>query len=104
MSSSEIITWLESFYTSQCNGDWEHQSGISINTIDNPGWSVTIDLEGTVLEKVTFQRVKTEKNEHDWVTCWYQDGSWQGRGGPRNLQEILEIFRLWAEAFTTVTP
>jgi hypothetical protein len=98
MSSPEIIMWLESFYARHCDGDWEHQSGVLITTIDNPGWSVTIDLEGTALEKRTFERVEAERSERDWITCWYQDGSWQGRGGPHNLREILEIFRRWAEA------
>jgi hypothetical protein len=98
MPSLEIITWLESFYAGYCDGDWEHQSGISITTIDNPGWSVTVDLEGTHLHENSFERVKTERSEHDWITCWYQDGSWQGRGGSHNLQEILETFRRWAEA------
>jgi hypothetical protein len=30
------------WYTKQCNGDWEHSYGIRIDTIDNPGWSLTL--------------------------------------------------------------
>ena len=47
----EIINWVEDWYQSNCNGDWEHQYGITIETTDNPGWSVKIDLKNTIFEK-----------------------------------------------------
>ena len=56
-----IINWITDWFTSNCDGDWEHQSGITITTIDNPGWSVTVDIEGTVLERASFSRVEIEK-------------------------------------------
>jgi Immunity protein 53 len=48
---------------------WEHSFGITIETIDNPGWSVTISLERTELESIPFEPVKTEANERDWFQC-----------------------------------
>ena len=39
--------WLQQWYYGHCNGDWEHGSGIHIDTLDNPGWSITINLEDT---------------------------------------------------------
>jgi hypothetical protein len=48
---------------------WEHSFGITIETIDNPGWSVTISLERTELESMPVEPVKTEANERDWVQC-----------------------------------
>jgi hypothetical protein len=41
---------LQEWYAAMSDGDWEHELGISIETIDNPGWVVSIDLEGTPLE------------------------------------------------------
>ncbi|MFT5930929.1 MAG: hypothetical protein ACI93G_000001, partial [Hyphomonas sp.] len=38
------------WYQSQCDGDWEHSFGLKIESLDNPGWSVHVDLEGTSLE------------------------------------------------------
>jgi Immunity protein 53 len=35
---------LEKWYRARCNGDWEHQWGVEIGTLDNPGWRVHIDL------------------------------------------------------------
>lgn len=48
-------------YLSQCNGDWEHQCGLKIRTLDNPGWSIEIDLAETELETRSFDAV--EKGE-----------------------------------------
>ena len=46
----DSIQWLQSWYQEQCDNDWEHQYGIKIDSLDNPGWVVTIDLAGTPLE------------------------------------------------------
>jgi hypothetical protein len=46
----EILKWLQAWYSSQCNGDWEHGNGIRIASIDNPGWHVAINLNETELE------------------------------------------------------
>ncbi|MEW1657997.1 Imm53 family immunity protein [Streptomyces sp. NPDC093707] len=37
------LSSLTAWYTSQCDGDREHEYGIRIETLDNPGWSVEID-------------------------------------------------------------
>ncbi|WP_203237204.1 Imm53 family immunity protein [Streptomyces gilvosporeus] len=34
------LSSLTAWYTSQCDGGWEHEYGIRIETLDNPGWSV----------------------------------------------------------------
>ncbi|MGW1432997.1 Imm53 family immunity protein [Streptomyces sp. NPDC002431] len=44
------MDWLQGWYSAQCDEDWEHEWGVRINTLDNPGWSVRIDLEDTDLE------------------------------------------------------
>ncbi len=49
--------WLQYWYQIHCNGDWEHSSRIHIGTIDNPGWSLTINLEDTELESKEFQQI-----------------------------------------------
>jgi Immunity protein 53 len=47
MNRLDNISWLEDWYETQCDGDWEHQHGLKIDTLDNPGWQVQIDLDGT---------------------------------------------------------
>ncbi len=55
---------LASWCASQCDGDWEHQQGIKIGPLDNPGWSVKIDLTDTELAEESFDEFK-EEFEHD---------------------------------------
>lgn len=52
------IKWLEEWMRSMCNGDWEHCYGVKFDTLDNPGWRIQIDIEGTVLEEKNFEIVK----------------------------------------------
>ena len=40
---------LQDWYSAQCNGDWEHQQGVRIESLDNPGWALDIDLADTAL-------------------------------------------------------
>ena len=44
----DILQDLAKWYTAQCNGEWEHSCGLKIDTLDNPGWIVTIDLKGNL--------------------------------------------------------
>ena len=46
----ESLVRLQLWYSRQCDGDWEHGLGIRIESLDNPGWSVRIDLKGTNLD------------------------------------------------------
>ena len=38
----DVLSMVNEWFKSQCNGDWEHDYGITIQTLDNPGWSVDI--------------------------------------------------------------
>src|SRR5690606_14230774 len=58
-----LLTWLQGWYTSMCDGDWEHVNGVSIDTLDNPGWSLRIQITGTSLDIKPFDRVKIERDE-----------------------------------------
>jgi len=89
---------LQDWYEAQCDGDWEHQYGVEINTLDNPGWMVKVDLAGTNLEGASFATVdETHRSEDDWIYCEVRDGRFWGSGGTHNLLEILRLFRSWAE-------
>ena len=44
-----MLEWLQDWYLKQCDGGWEHEYGIKIETLDNPGWKVIIDLAYTEL-------------------------------------------------------
>jgi hypothetical protein len=59
------LEFLQDWYSSNCDGDWEHSFGIKIETLDNPGWAITIDLENTEWEDLQFSKSE-ELSEDDW--------------------------------------
>jgi Immunity protein 53 len=103
---TDELSWLQQWYSAHCDGEWEHGSAITIETIDNPGWSMTIRVEGTELESATFDPVETEIGGTDWVQCRVAEREqgrpltyrrFEGFGGALNLSDIIRIFRTWVE-------
>ena len=93
----DVLLWLEQWYGSQTNGEWEHECGIRISTLDNPGWRVKIDLKDTELDGARLDRVVVERTDDDWIQCWTDGTTFNGAGGPSNLVELLNRFRSFAE-------
>lgn len=60
----DVLDWFSQWYDAQCDGDWEHGFGASIGAIDNPGWSLKIDLKGTDCDGRTLDRI-THNDAHD---------------------------------------
>jgi len=94
---------LEAWYQRQCNGDWEHTYGVNVGTLDNPGWSLVVDLEDTNLENVPFDEVgenvgpDSHPDGDDWFSCRVVNRQWKGFGGPHKLSKLIEEFVTWAE-------
>ena len=89
---------LQQWYLSQCDGDWEHQNGVTIGTLDNPGWSVRIDLAETELSEAEFTEIDRTEHESDWIVCRVRNGKFEAFGGPLMLDELLRAFLTWAAA------
>lgn len=87
---------LQQWYVSQCDGGWEHTYGVSIGTLDNPGWHVEIDIAETVLETRIFRAVTDLAPELDWIDCRIVEGQFRGAGGPSTLGRILRTFLDWS--------
>jgi hypothetical protein len=92
-----ILNWLEDWYVELCDGDWEHQYGIKIETIDNPGWEVSIDLIDTPLDGRPFVSVEINRDSREWVHCRLEDNRFKAYCGPGNLEEALACFKVWVE-------
>jgi len=90
---------LQDWYKSQCDGDWEHTYGVSVTTLDNPGWLVTVDLTGTAVETTPFAVVERADSQRDadWIVCKREGARFVGAGGAENLGEILTIFLGWID-------
>ncbi|MFT7724523.1 MAG: immunity 53 family protein [Roseateles sp.] len=89
---------LQDWYRAQCNEDWEHSFGVKIDTLDNPGWMVKIDLVETDLEGKAFepQSHGNSDTDTDWIVCKLESGQFVGYGGANNLAELLRTFLNWA--------
>jgi Immunity protein 53 len=103
------LSELQDWYTAHCDGDWEHQYGVVIESLDNPGWWVKIDLQQTELEHVTFSAFsegdKDELNpQAPWLRCAIKDGRFDGAGDPSRLQQILRVFLDWAHENAVAHP
>ena len=94
----DLFNWLNEWYKSNCNGNWEHCYGIKIETLDNPGWWVSIELNGTELENKNFEKIAITKSDEDWLFCRVEDNVFNSSGDPDKLIKILEIFKDWSES------
>lgn len=105
--SEGSIDWLMQWYLGHCDGNWEHSYGVAIGTLDNPGWTLKIDVKDTTLESRPFTRVAHGEPSDD-LDEWSRTGSWwvadvkggvfEAACGPLDLPAIISIFRKWAEA------
>ncbi len=102
------LKWLEQWYAEQCDGVWEELYGITIQTLDNPGWKVTIQLIGTKYEAQCQDEtllIAGEPPSHSngnmtgpsWAECHIGNREFNGAGDPRRLEEIIDVFRRWAK-------
>lgn len=92
-----MIEWIQNWYNSNCDGYWEHMYRVKIETVDNPGWSIYIDLTDTYLEEKEFNTVQYDRSDDDWIICRKEEDVFKGAGGPGKLNEILCIFKSWVE-------
>jgi hypothetical protein len=97
MKDMDTIEFLQSWYRAQTNGEWEHARGVTIETLDNPGWRVTIDLVDTALGAVAMTPIRREKSPQDWLVCEVEHDQFRGNGDSRKLLAILQVFQNWAE-------
>ena len=45
--SRDVLGQFQAWYLERCNDEWEHSYGVNITTLDNPGWTVDVDLADT---------------------------------------------------------
>jgi hypothetical protein len=92
-----ILNWLEKWYQSNCDTNWEHLYGIKISTLDNPGWMVNINLTDTPLIGKVFENVHIDNGDDDWITCRVINDIYEGFGDSFKFEKILRIFKEWVD-------
>lgn len=95
--NENILKWIEKWYKNNCNGDWEHSYGISVDTLDNPGWDIKIDLKNTTLQDRKIEYNLIEKDEDDWYGIKVEDAQFIASGDPAKLEFLLNKFKEFVE-------
>ena len=85
---------IQDWYSSHCNGDWEHQKCVRINTIDNPGWRIVVNLENTFLEGIKRKPIQIENTEEDWIHINIENSKIKVYCGAMNLIESIKMVAL----------
>jgi hypothetical protein len=94
---------LQEWYAAMSDGDWEHEFGISIENIDNPGWVVSIDLEGTPLEGQQCD-VDTESADGEWLQMTSDGKKFKAACGPRSLDRAIGAFICFSDSGSELNP
>lgn len=97
-ATHDALARIQRWYARQCDGEWEHGYGLNITTLDNPGWSVAIELTSTSLHAKPFEKVVSDSDSPRWLHCEIKDSTFNGAGGAEMLGEILTVFLDWAGA------
>lgn len=98
------ITWLQEWYRAQCDGRWEHDHGISIESLDNPGWRLRVDLEGTRPTATYPNRVLLVAGDPpgphngnigsaEWMSCEVRSMVFIGAGDALALEAIVRCLK-----------
>jgi hypothetical protein len=98
-----LLAELSDWHSRHCDGEREHWYGITIQTTDNPGWWVKVDLTGTPLAARRFERVTEAVDTNGypsaarWLNCQVTGHVWHGAGDALRLEEIVSRFLRWAK-------
>ena len=93
MAKNNILEWISNWYLQNCDGNWEHDLGIIIETLDNPGWSITIDTADTPVKLKDKPWVLQENSPKDWYGYKILNGKFEASGDPTKLQFLLNVFQ-----------
>jgi len=94
----DTLAALQKWYICQCNEDWEHQFGVEIGTLDNPGWFLKIDLVDTNLSGKSLPDLAygvgeaSEPSSNNWVSCKTENDRFVAYGCPEKLEEMIRVF------------
>lgn len=97
VTANDALEFLTTWFARQCDGDWEHDLGIRIETLDNPGWSVDVRIGDTALQGLVTEWHKQEQSPDEWLH-WRSTGDmFEARCGPMNLSDALDAFQAFAQ-------
>lgn len=98
MTTQQPLTKLQDWYISNCDGDWEHTYGFKLETLDNPGWTITVDLNETHQENQAFtEHSINPEHETEWLFLSRDGSRLTGACGPTELETMLTLVTEWLQ-------
>ncbi len=97
-SSVGVLDRVAEWYQSNATVFSSNAEAVKINTLDNPGWLVKVDLAGTELENLQLENFEVDRGDSDWCQSFLRDHVFVGAGDPSRLQEILGRFLEFASS------
>lgn len=96
----DVLTRLQDWYDKHCNGAWEHSYGVRIETLDNPGWFLRIDLAGTQYSgrKLDMVENKIPGENRTWTAHYIENDQFCAAGGPSTLPSLISCFFDWIDS------
>lgn len=89
-----MIDWLQNWFDAQCDGNWEHEYGIRIETIDNPGWNIEIDLPPQISHSIASQEWQLfELSDNNWIGYKINNNIFSASGDQKKLNLMILIFK-----------
>ena len=97
-SEQNLLASLQEWYRKQCDDRWEHQYGVMLESTDNPGWILTIDLTGTSLDGKQYPHesagmLPENLTADDWMDCRVENNRFVSAGS--DLVLVLRRFVDW---------
>lgn len=89
----ETLDWIQNWFKNNCDGDWEHSTGIQIATSDNPGWEIEIDISNTSIANLELEWILNENNAQDWYGVKIEDQKFNAAGDAGKLKFLLGLFK-----------
>ncbi len=89
------ISLLQKWYARHCDEDWEHSYGIKLDTLDNPGWILTVDLADTEFSDFSLPMSRIDRSQEDWIQSEISGRRYIACGGVFNLEEIIMQFLIF---------
>jgi hypothetical protein len=92
----EAIEFLEGWYATQHDGEWELEHGVTICNVSNPGWALSVDLVGTDLEGRVLEDWTPVDLPDDWLYCHSDGRRFEALSSSPGLVRIIDGFRRFA--------
>ncbi|WP_083448670.1 Imm53 family immunity protein [Actinoplanes rectilineatus] len=93
LSDDEGFGYVLRWYSEQCDGDWEHEFGIRLESLDNPGWNLRIDIGGTDLEGVLLAWFRRDYEVGRWMMAYSDGVVFEANCDPSSLYLAVDEFK-----------